>query len=194
MKYFVSLFLVVATPLVVACEVEDIVVVTRDAGVDTGTGGCQEDSDCPSGEFCDKHGCGATSGTCTPELSTCSPAQDPVCGCDGVTYYNDCFRKRTEPHVPLNHHEECGPSGRPCDVAGECGSQASCGLLLAPNSHACAKAVGRCWVLPTTCDESEGGDRFSECVPEGIPAKPCESLCLTIQSERPHVREFKCPK
>ncbi len=53
---------------------------------------------CSSGEFCQfpENRCGLVgdTGICTPMSVICDPTAAAVCGCDGVTYRNDCERQR----------------------------------------------------------------------------------------------------
>jgi hypothetical protein len=44
-------------------------------------------------------------GTCVPSQTDCSTPGDPVCGCDGVTYENDCMR--IQARVALDHVGSC---------------------------------------------------------------------------------------
>ena len=65
---------------------------------------------CASGLTCDMSGnefCGADlAGTCIQEVAIlCTNQYDPVCGCDGRTYSNDCFRRAA--YVPRNHEGAC---------------------------------------------------------------------------------------
>ncbi len=78
-----------------------------DAAACAGGGVCGDDAAvlCGDGECCIL-GCGGVDGTfCTPVGEACIDIWDPVCGCDGVTYGNDC-----------QAHSACAA----IDFAGEC--------------------------------------------------------------------------
>lgn len=55
-------------------------------------GACTDNSDCGPGEFCQKTigNCGGV-GQCSPIPLICNLIFSPVCGCNGVTYSNECM-------------------------------------------------------------------------------------------------------
>lgn len=71
---------------------------------------------CESGEFCElpPGTCNIADlpGTCQAIPDVCPLYLDPVCGCDGRTYGNDCERQRAQ--VALDHPGACETRGEPC--------------------------------------------------------------------------------
>lgn len=70
------------------------------------TSSCNSDSDCNNDEFCEFNAetC-SPPGKCVPIPEVCITLYDPVCGCDGKTYSNDCFRAGAK--VSKSHDGEC---------------------------------------------------------------------------------------
>lgn len=64
---------------------------------------------CPDGELCDlpAENCQVADlqGVCVERPEICPEVFDPVCGCDGVTYANDCFRLMAG--AQKDHDGEC---------------------------------------------------------------------------------------
>jgi hypothetical protein len=105
---------------------------------------------CPSGDFCNPPIGVCTSGAaghCTTPPAVCSTLQDPVCGCDGVTYDNAC--KAAVAGVAVNHFGACeGPMT--CGGAGAvaCPSGSVCHK---PEGACAADAEGVCMPAPISC-------------------------------------------
>lgn len=180
--------------LLPACGLHDIVVVDlpSDGGFTTmGPPGMNCDAANPCGhpsEFCEYASCAATSGKCRKRSALCPPDFNPVCGCNGVTYWNDCLRKS---------------AGQGAATSGECGSPATCGNgTLCPDQEAsCAKLLlgnascsttpeSTCWVVPKTCPPpSQLDDAWETC--GGTPV--CGGLCSAIRSGQVRRKVDLCP-
>lgn len=67
---------------------------------------CYKNSDCSSNQFCEFASCEwPESGKCIEKPNVCSNLYDPECGCDGITYSNDCVRKSKG--VSKKHDGKC---------------------------------------------------------------------------------------
>lgn len=193
--------LVVIFALLCACGVETIVAgktgsngendanTSKDGAVpplEAGAGAsCSHNADCEINEFCAKTSCEAPQGTCEIRPSVCTDVAAPVCGCDGVTYFNDCLRQTTG--IAASKDRQCSFDAKRCgsprrDV---CEAGQYCALLVPEGAFPCPPdAPGTCWVLPSVCgDLSGGGNRFNSC--QGPPLS-CMDACTAIRSEQPH--------
>jgi hypothetical protein len=157
-----------------------------------GSGGCGDDDDCALDRWCKKSSCDGR-GTCEPYGDYCTGADavfDPVCGCDGITYWNPC----TIEHEGFNmaSRGECTGNNRPTCTRDEGGD--SCPT----RKHAhCYRPVemcgdpspdeGFCWVLPTECPENEPQtERY--CGGTAGQAR-CIGLCEVIDAENSFRRD-----
>lgn len=77
-----------------------------DAGPGPGDAGVEP---CPRGTICVANACGSGIGTCTTPPTACDDGYAPVCGCDGVSYFNDCLRQSAS--VQVAAQETCFFSG-----------------------------------------------------------------------------------
>ena len=92
---------------------------------------CSADHEClEADEFCKFPAgeCGHTTikGLCVPTRGGCPPVWAPVCGCDGITYENECQADRAGTSV--DHRGECEPVCRPTDDGFGC-VQVPCSLI-----------------------------------------------------------------
>src|SRR5580658_6485981 len=122
---------------------------------------CSNDQDCPAA-FCAKSSCGASHGRCQAPPFNCDDGFDPVCGCDGVTYWNDCLRQQHG--VSVRTMGQCSTYFVVCDGGADnpsCPAPASCGKLDTGFSGACdPESPGVCWVLPETCPQDAGAPQW----------------------------------
>lgn len=193
----VLIVLATAAAALFACAPEEITVATIPAEPDGGHPNprpprrCSTNDDCPSDDFCDKHACGDVAGECDHRPTLCGSDGPPVCGCDGVTYFNDCLRRAFG--VAVAGPGECIDTARVCNGpgAGDCPIGTFCARLLPPGAP-CAPLPppGRCWALPGECPATPSGDRWVSC---GPPPKLCLDTCNAIRTNAPMTRAGACP-
>jgi len=116
------------------------------------TGACDLCGGCGAGEFCylpEGQCTGPGPGVCEPVPPLCPAIFVPVCGCDGVTYSNDCERKKAQ--VQLDHTGSCGAAGDFC--GGIAGFPCGAGLFCDIPAGQCqvADPSGTCVTVPAIC-------------------------------------------
>lgn len=150
------------------------------SGGDMQSGGssstCRSNADCDTG-FCEKTRCGDDVGHCERRDVFCEGQQlAPVCGCDDVTYINDCWRRQAG--VALNAIGECRTSGSVCDRSTDCQNGASCARLFVAGDR-CPPGPGMCWSAPDKCGSISDIPSFVECGP--TPGR-CVDMCEAIHA------------
>jgi len=195
----------VARPAVVAawiacaassCSSTDVTLATLPTGDDAGTPPppprCASNLDCPSGtSYCDKPSCGSPSGTCVLfPVEGCNEEQ-PVCGCDGLTYFDHCLRQAAgiaaETPGPCPGLTCGGPSKVACPADTFCAQLGGMGP-----GHCSPVAEGNCWVLPAQCPPpSQGSNLWDSCPP--APGQHCLDTCSALRAGGSYGRAIMCP-
>jgi hypothetical protein len=114
-----------------------------------------------------------------------------VCGCDGVTYWNDLTA--SSHGMSVAKVGACAP-GKACGGAGNvmCAAGQSCNLALTSQTDCTtANPSGVCWGMPTTCPSliGFGGQTYSDCDSNGV---YCGDECTIIQAQKPWFTD-NCP-
>jgi hypothetical protein len=189
---------VVLTGYVVACAPEEITVASVPADEngehpDHPPSRCATNDECRRDEFCAKSTCDAVAGICEHRPNMCIPEGGAVCGCDGVTYFDDCLRRTLG--VSLAGTTECGSTAMACEGPGTGGCPAGtyCARLLPPGT-ACGQQEmgGTCWALPAVCTTGETADRDRWLVCDAQPPS-CLDTCNAIRTNAVLVRARGCP-
>jgi hypothetical protein len=105
--------------------------------------GCRENSDCAVTEYCEKAvgDCDGV-GECLPSPLICPDLWAPVCGCDSVTYSNECEAAAVGVNIVL----EGGCPPPPCTDNNECAVNEYCEKTVGD-----CDGTGECLPMPVTC-------------------------------------------
>jgi hypothetical protein len=143
---------------------------------------------CPADEYCQAPTCG--DGMCVPRGKTVTTDLTPVCGCDGLTYWNASLAAQAGMSVA---------SAGACEKGLTCGGFAAmycpatsfCNYQI-PDKNSCGGAdlSGTCWVLPTVCPVAVGfGPQTRACN-----AATCVDQCTLIRQQTLWYADGSCPK
>lgn len=165
---------------------------TGSTSASTGTGmgmPCKLTEDvCGAGNYCNAPNC--MDGTCEPLGKVDEPAEKPVCGCDGNTYWNAELAAKKGASVAsmgeCAQPDSCGGfGGQQCDAGATCNYEVQnaveCGI---------ADLGGVCWVIPDTCPMVAGfGPNTRACN-----SLSCTDKCNLIKLQTAWYVDNTCPQ
>lgn len=141
---------------------------------------------CGPGKYCSTTTNDCTKGVCVAVGTLESPIQNAVCGCDGVTYWNNSVAAKRG--MSVRKDGACtGNDARVCGgVAGtSCKGGTKCNLRVDSYGACAADVAGTCWATPSSCPLV------------GTPAKvcgknSCQFECGLINNEEPWFYAKSC--
>jgi hypothetical protein len=138
--------------------------------------------------YCNAPNC--QTGTCVA-LGMDQGNKSPVCGCDGVTYWNGATAGAHG--MSVAHSGACAPS-KPCGGPNDtqCDAGLTCNIHLASGADcSTADPSGECWGMPAMCPIAVGfGTNSSTCDPN---MAWCADECGVIQLGLPWFSDDTCP-
>ncbi len=139
--------------------------------------------DCAAGFICEVATCNGD-GTCVPVGNY---GQEPVCGCDKLTYASAALARGSS---AVRHAKECSKDeATPCNN-GNCSGGAKCNAPVADVAGCIAGTNnGTCWKMPGACPGS--ASKTSRMC--GITGGGCMSACEAVLQNRPYYKAASCP-
>jgi hypothetical protein len=144
--------------------------------------------------------CATTGGVCTPKAAAPSPARAEVCGCDGLTYWNDTVASNLA--VNVRAAGACSAqTGVKCNSGFKCpspggGPTRSCNIDVGAGVKQCnglGVAAPVCWVLPPACPAVAPAELLSLTCNGG--GGNCLSYCEAVRGEKGFYKDTNgnCP-
>jgi Kazal-type serine protease inhibitor domain len=149
---------------------------------------CHRSEECPVNHFCAKIGCEEALGSCQEQPVICLADASPVCGCNHVTYWNDCFRRQHG--IAAATPGECGAGAKACTSNAECDRGTCSHLLLPPATCDTPPGPGVCWVTPPDCGGTSDPRGWLQCPPPQMASGgsgACASTCEALHDGHPFV-------
>lgn len=146
-------------------------------------------TDCESGFYCAANDSTCTRGTCASKTGGVSLALSAVCGCDGITYWNETVASHEG--VAVKNRVACavttakvcgGFVGLSCPAGSFCNYEVRGDL-----SCNTSDSDGTCWALPSVCPLV--GQPSRKCGPSGS----CTGQCDVIRKQESYYRDLSCP-
>jgi hypothetical protein len=126
-------------------------------------------------------------GACAP-LGTEGGLKVPVCGCDGVTYFNSNLAAAQG--ISVAHGGACSP-GIACSATMPCAAGQACNIRIQTPATDCSTvtASGTCWRMPTQCPLTIGAGTTTNC----DKSVWCGDDCAAIKASKPYFTDNTCP-
>jgi hypothetical protein len=140
---------------------------------------CKNVKNCADGQVCFKEGCKLEQGVCAD-----AEAGTPVCGCDGITYYDASLAASAG--VDVGARGICSGDGA-ITCEGKCEEGYTCGIVGSRGATCLGKLGGVCWSLPKECPLDDAATynvcgtekclSLCDAVTDGAQAVPSAQLC-----------------